>query len=221
MIRVPFLMILLTVSVSLPEMFSHYRLKQQAEALYAARDFSRAENVFRQLLLVAPEGKESSSAGFNLACALYMQKKYSDAAALFSSSREAKGAAAQPALNARFNEGSALAMKAFETSEKKSKRLLLHGSLGAFRRVLLSNPEDGDAKINYEIVRRALQELEEKHSPSSTSPEQRNSSRPETGIGRQVASRLLEKARQDESSMMQRIPRSPKAPQEGRNNKDW
>ncbi len=221
MIRLPFFLILLAISSSLPEMLSHYRLKQQAEALYEARDFSRAEHLFRQLLRIAPEGKEASAAGFNLACSLYMQKKYADAAALFASAREAKGVAGQTELNARFNEGSAIAMKAFETTEKSRKTALLRSSLGQFRRVLLNHPDDGDAKINYEIVRRALLELEKKLPPSSSSQEQKGGSHPETGIGKEVAGRLLEKARQDESSMMQRLPRSGKSSQEGRNNKDW
>jgi hypothetical protein len=222
MIRLPVLLLLTAFISSLPEMFSEYRLKVKANALYEEHAYSRAESAFRQILRTVPQGKEMAAAKFNLACTLYMQGKYPDAASLFAVTTASAGAKPATARHSLFNEGNSLAMIAIGTTEKTRKTELFRNSLARFKSVLLSDPDDGDAKINYEIVRRYLQELENpKPSPSSGSGKKSNA-HPDSGIGIDVATRMLEKAKQDESSLMRQIPRpGTAAKEESKDNRDW
>ncbi|EAT58299.1 tetratricopeptide repeat protein [Chlorobium ferrooxidans] len=222
MIRLSVLFLFVTLTSSIPEMFSEYRLKLKADALYNAHDYSRAENAYRQLLRTGSEPKGAASSRYNLACALYMQGKYREAASLFAHKAAYTPQQQATARKSLFNEGNALAMSAINTREKTEKTELFRRSLARFKSVLLGDPDDGDAKINYEIVQRYLQELESPPpQPSSGSGNPANA-HPDSGIGSDVASRILEKAQQDESSLMRQIPRSSKAPaEESRNNRDW
>jgi len=222
MIRLPVLLLFIAYFSSLPEMLNEYRLKVKADALYEERAYSRAENAFRQLLRTVPEGKDAVTARFNLACTLYMQGKYSEAAALFSHKQPYTPDANPTARKSLFNEGNSLAMNALATRDKTRKTELFRNSLARFKSVLLGDPDDGDAKINFEIVRRYLQELESPPSPPSSGSEKKNNANPDSGIGSDVAARILEKAQQDESSLMRQIPRPGKAAgEENNDNRDW
>ncbi|MEI6847554.1 MAG: tetratricopeptide repeat protein [Chlorobiaceae bacterium] len=221
MIRLPILLYLITVTFFWSDMFREYRLKLKAYYLYEKHDYSKAETIFSQLLRIVPEGKESASIRFNLACAVYMQGKYSNAAKMFTSKAMHKTEEYTSVKKSRFNKGNSLAMTAIETSEKKQKTELFRNSLAYFKLILLENPDDGDTKINYEIVQRYLQELEHPQPQSSSKSKKNSDTRHNSVVDINVAARLLEQAQQNESLLMRRIPRRGTTATPKSENKDW
>ncbi|MEI6757748.1 MAG: tetratricopeptide repeat protein [Chlorobium sp.] len=223
MIPLTALLLALSLFSSMQELLQHYRMQLKGEALYEERSYSKAEDVFRELISLLPEQEERVAARFNLACALYMQGKYPEASTLFAHLKNNPDKVREPAMRSLFNEGNALAMTALGSKEKQRKTVLFRYSLDRFKSVLINNPGDGDAKINYEIVRRYLHELETpEHAPSSSGSGKKGDGQPESAISKSVANRLLEKTQQDESSMMQQLPRAGRSSTEGhKNNRDW
>ena len=218
-------MLLLAVPTvtSMQEMLSEYRSQQQALSLYQRHAYSEAETAFRQLLPTLKTNEDKRAASYNLACTLYMQGNYKEAAPLFSLVSQSANDKRSVRSNALFNEGNTLAMQAFNNSSKADKRLLFSQSLKRFRQVLLTNPNDNDAKINYEIVERSLQELEQPR-PTATNAsiaQQKNRQQP-SAISSDVAKRLLEHAQNNESALMRQLSQqNQKSKQPPRNNKDW
>ncbi|NTV06578.1 MAG: tetratricopeptide repeat protein [Chlorobiaceae bacterium] len=221
MILLNTLLLVFALAPSMQEMLREYRLQLKADALYERRAYSEAESVFRQLEAL-PEQKERGDASFNLACALYMQGKYHDAATLFALRTKPESKNRDVRLKAIFNEGNALAMKAIGSSGKAEKITLFRQSLNRFKALLLTNPDEGDAKINYEIVRRYLDELERSEHATASGSGKKSDTPPTSGISRNTAERLLENAQQDESALMRRLPRTGKSSAPGsKNNHDW
>lgn len=214
------LLLVFALAPSMQEMLREYRLQLKADALYEHRAYSGAESAFRQIAIL-PAQKGSASASFNLACALYMQGKYPESATLFSLSAKSGETQQEIKVKALFNEGNALAMRAVASNPKAEKQLLFRQSLNRFKAVLLTDPGENDAKINYEIVRRYLDELE-RPKQGASSPEKKSTPPPPGGISQETAARLLENARLEESALMQRLPQPGKAAaQGGKNNQDW
>jgi tetratricopeptide (TPR) repeat protein len=222
MILLHTLLLVFALAPSMQEMLMEYRLQLKADALYEQRAYSRAETVFRQLAAL-PDQKERGVASYNLACALYMQGKYPEAAALFGLSTKPDSKQQPLRVKSIFNEGNTLAMMAIGSKGKPQKRLFFRQSLNRFKAVLLTDPDEGDAKINYEIVRRYLDELDKSEHASSSSSQKKSAASPTTsGISQNTAERLLQNARQDESTLMRRLPPSGKSAAEGsKNNLDW
>jgi RNA recognition motif-containing protein len=215
------LLLVFALAPSMQEMFRDYRLQLKANALYEHRAYSMAEAAFRQLAAI-PERKESGAVNFNLACAVYMQGKYPEAATLFALKSKPQGKEREIRLKAMFNEGNALAMRAIGSSGKTEKKILFRQSLNRFKTVLLTEPAEGDAKINYEIVRRYLQELEKSEHASSSSSGKKNDAPPTSGISHNTADLLLDNAQQAESELMRQLPRTGKSTvQGGKNSQDW
>ncbi len=216
------LLLVVALASSMQEMLREYRLQLKAEALYERRAYREAETVFRQLVSITPAPQERAAASFNLACALYMQGKYPEAGTLFAGNTKPGNEHRENRLKAIFNEGNTLAMKAIGSSEKAQKNALFLQSLNCFKRVLLADPGDGDAKINYEIIHRFLDELENPKQSSSSTTKNKSSNQPASSIGKGIAERLLENAQQDESSLMRRLSGTGKsAAPNSKNNQDW
>ncbi len=220
MILLHTLLLVFALAPSMQEMLREYRLQLKADALYEHRAYSEAESAFRQIAAL-PTQKGSASASFNLACALYMQKKYPESVTLFALSAKPGSTRQDMKIKALFNEGNALAMKAVGSNQKAEKQLLFRQSLNCFKTVLLTEPGENDAKINYEIVRRYLDELERPRQGLSSS-ENKSAPPPPSGISQDTAERLLENARLEESALMQHLPKAGKAAARGsKNNQDW
>jgi len=203
-------------------MFHDYRLQLQASALYEKHAYSHAESTLRQLLSTLPEGEITTATTFNLACTLYMQGRYADAATMFAHKPKTASRHHEVELQSLYNEGNSLAMSAIGTSGKTGKTALFRNSLDRFKAVLLNNPNDGDAKINYEIVRRYLHELEAPKHGSSSGTAKKSKVEPKSGIGHDISERLLEHSQQDESSLMRQLPRNSATTAKGsHNNRDW
>ena len=221
MILLHTLLLMFALAPSLQEMLREYRLQLKADALYEQRAYHESETAFRQIATL-PDQKGRGAASFNLACALYMQGKYPEAATLFALSTKPDSKDSEIRVKAIFNEGNALAMMAIGSNGKAQKRVLFRQSLNRFKAALLTEPGEGDAKINYEIVRRYLDELDKSEHASSSSSDTKSAAPPPPGISQDSAERLLEHARQDESALMRHLPRTgTSAAQGGKNNLDW
>jgi hypothetical protein len=222
MIRLPALLLIVTIVSSMQEMMQDYRLQLRANSLYEKREYGKAERTFRQLLSTLPEGRKKTSTTYNLACAQYMQGKFMDASVMFAHKQATAGKSRDIELQSLFNEGNSLAMSAIGTPVKSRKTALFRNSLDRLKSVLLSNPNDGDAKINYEIVRRYLHELEPPQHSSSSSADNNGKTEPKSGISQDMAQRMLEHTQQDESSLMRQLPRNKSTAAKSRsNNLDW
>ncbi len=222
MIRLPALLLIVTLVSSMQEMLQDYRLQRRANSLYEKRDYGNAESTLRQLLSTTPEGEKKTSTTFNLACTLYMQGKFAGASAMFAHKPATAGKDRDIELQSLFNEGNSLAMSAIKTTAKSSKTVLFRNSLDRLKSVLLNNPNDGDAKINYEIVRRYLHELETPQRSSSSSTDNNSKTQTKSGISQDMTQRLLEHTQQDESTLMRQLPRNKStAAKSGSNNLDW
>ena len=216
------LLLAAALASSMQEMFREYRLQLKACDLYEQRAYSQAEAAFRHIAAVISMPQEKAVTSFNLACALYMQGKYAEAEPLFGINTAPDSDHREIRMKALFNEGNTLAMRALGSKAKAEKTALFRQSLNRFKRVLINDPYDGDAKINYEIVRRYLYELDMPQPSSSSGLEKKSSAQPASGIGKDVAQRLLDNARQDESSLMQQLSQKGRAAsQETRNTRDW
>ncbi|NTU96274.1 MAG: tetratricopeptide repeat protein [Chlorobiaceae bacterium] len=217
MLRVPVFLLLLLSAASIPEIFRDYRLMREGCASFERHSYPVAEAKFLELLRLNPQPVDSRAAAFNLACTWYMQGKYPQASSLFTRWPEQRDLK----LKSMFNQGNTLAMTAFASGDKNRKLQLFKSSLHLFRTVLLQDPGDGDAKINYEIVRRYIEELEQPPPAGSSGPGAGSGSRGQAGPNGDVADRLLQKAMEDESSLMRQIPGQKKTEAGRKNDKDW
>ncbi|GEM_PF-221225 len=224
MILLQTLLLAVSLLTSMQELFREYRLQRNAQSLYDRQAYPAAEEAFEKLATLNHRDSEAqSTAQFNQACALYMQGKFHDSATLFATSARQGRTNRELRQKAIFNDGNALAMKAVGNSAKAEKIMLFRQSLNRFKTALLTNPDDGDAKINYEVVRRYLQELETPEKGGASPQEQKKTTpEPSSGLNNSVASRLLNNAQQQESSLMRKLPRATSSSGQGsKNNKDW
>jgi len=222
MIKLPALLLIITFVSSMQEMLRDYRLELQANTFYEKHDYSRAELTLRQLLINLPEGKKTRSTTFNLACTLYMQVNYAEATYIFARKQKTTSELHDLELQSLYNEGNSLAMEAIETTVKSRKTALFRYSLDRLKSVLLNNPDDGNAKINYEIVRRYLHELEPPKLSSLSRKENHSNKQSKSDISQDMAKRLLEHAQLDEASVMKQLPRNKStAAKSGISKRDW
>ena len=138
MILLHTLLLVFALAPSMQEMLSEYRLQLKANALYEHRAYSGAETVFRHIAAL-PEQKSNASASFNLACSLYMQRKYPESATLFALSTKPDSKQPEVRVKAIFNEGNALAMIAVGNNRKTEKQILFRQSLHRFKTILLTD----------------------------------------------------------------------------------
>ncbi|GMQ80755.1 MAG: hypothetical protein BMS9Abin05_0183 [Rhodothermia bacterium] len=126
---------------------------RRANALYEKEEFSQAATLYRQGVLdVQEKGPGIVHSGLlnNLGASLFKQGEYEQAASAFaSSSRMADNQ--ESAVRANYNAGNAAAMQQeFETA------------LEFYKSTLLSDPDNEDAKFNYEYVKRQLEEQQQR-----------------------------------------------------------
>jgi len=153
-------------------------------------------------------------------------KHYREAADLYRSVRSDTTAIGAINRNACYNEGNALAMKAFGMSSGNEKTALLQNALGCYRSALAADPKMTDARINYEIVMRAL------HPPSSpprNAPPKEHNRQPgsppppaaASPLNSEVSNLLLDRARQEEKEMLRKYYRKGSARPASKESRDW
>ncbi|MGD9763676.1 MAG: VWA domain-containing protein [Candidatus Binatia bacterium] len=127
--------------------------------LYADRQYEAAASQYGEGLIDAPGSVELQ---FNLATALYKQEKYADAIQTF----EKVAASGEPTWIARaaYNAGNAryrLGASA-EQSDAQAALASWEAALADYKRAMVADPDDTDAKFNHEFVERKIAELKQK-----------------------------------------------------------
>lgn len=115
--------------------------------LYAAGKLDDAMAAYVKAKGRKPEAPEIT---YDVGNVLYRQKKYDEATAEYG--RAATGSPAAVAARSHYNRGTALA------SARK-----LPEAIEAFKQAMRLDPKDEDAKWNYEVVKRQLEEQQKKH----------------------------------------------------------
>jgi tetratricopeptide (TPR) repeat protein len=192
-----------------------YNLFRSANRDNQAGQYASATRQYRQLLDSYPAGILRCEASFNLACAEYGMKHYRRAAELFAGLPPGNSTLSR---TAGYNQGNALAMEAFMNPKTASHQELLGRALACYRRALLENPQNGDARINYEIVLRAMQHRQPP-APAPQGGSTPNGSGQDSGTA--VSNLILESARQEEARQMRKYFKPLPSKQSERNQPDW
>jgi Ca-activated chloride channel family protein len=130
----------------------------EGNQLYATGKYDEAASKYGEGLIDAPA---SPMLQFNLATALYKQEKYDDALAALAkveaSGPRWVGPAAYNAGNARYRQGAAT-----EAKDPQATIASWEQALADYKRAMVADPNDVDAKFNHELVTRKLAELRKK-----------------------------------------------------------
>ncbi len=133
---------------------------REGNRLYDAGKYDDAVQRYNQALVDEPD---SPALHFNLGDARYKSGKYDDALASFGKAAPGDSAPARTARvaynvgNTKFRQGEAM-----ESSEPQKALALWSEALLDYRRALGADPDDGDAKFNYELVERKIAALRKK-----------------------------------------------------------
>lgn len=125
---------------------------RQGNTLYAQEQYEEAAAMYREGIVTAQEGGPGAvHSGLlnNLGAALYRSGDAEQAGIAFASAAS-MALAPDDLVRASYNAGNA----AFQTEQ-------LEASLEHFRRALLTDPTNADAKFNYEFVKRRLDEQQQ------------------------------------------------------------
>jgi len=121
---------------------------RRGNLLYEQGEYEAAESAYRSALAALPDstGEVYAALQNNLGAALYRQNEFTDAQAAFTRAHEAAPSDEERA-RALFNAGNAAARDGS-----------LETAMDFFRRTLLTDPSFQEARANYEIIHRQLQE---------------------------------------------------------------
>jgi tetratricopeptide (TPR) repeat protein len=215
--RVLLLLITLFSLEAVKSNLDQYTLFRKANRQAQAGQYTTAVKQYRQLLDRYPAGLLRCEASFNLACAEYGMKHYRRAAEQFAALPPGNSDLSR---TAGYNQGNALVLEAFRSHKGANQQELLARALSCYRRSLLENPQNADARINYEIVLRAMQ----RRQPPPPSPAPQGGGSPD-GKGQDgggaVSQLILENARQEEARQLRKYFKPlPTKPAE-QNQPDW
>jgi hypothetical protein len=214
-------LVLLFSLSDLPSAVRQYRMFLEAYDRQRTGNLAGASQGYASLLAAYPDGFFKREALFDLAGAEYGLKRYQQASTIYAGLQADKG---RIGAHASYNRGNALATIAFANPKAHDYPEQLRNSIACYRRALLANPQDIDARINYEIVIRALRRLTPPPSPASGGGGGKGA--PGQGPGHQslnsdVSNLLLDNARQEEGRMMRRYFRPAPPRQSPKEQKDW
>jgi len=136
---------------------------RRGNALYEQEQYAEAAQLYQEALKdVQAEGQGVVHAGLlnNLGASLFRQGHYEQAVSAFAGSVR-MGSDLKDAVRASYNAGNAAAMQQ-----------QLETALDAYRSALLCDPDNEDAKFNYEFVKRQLQEQREQSDGNQENQEQ-------------------------------------------------
>jgi tetratricopeptide (TPR) repeat protein len=205
---------------SIPSAVRQYRMFLDAYDRQQKGDARGARQSYATLLARHPDSFLLREAQFNLAGTEYSLNRYREASAIYAGLQPVKGAIG---VNASYNRGNALATVAFANPKAHDYQEQLRSSLACYRRALLVDPRDIDARINYEIVLRALRSLAPPPSSSAggggkgspgNQPQQQ-------ALSSDVSNLVLGNARQEEGQMMRKYFRPAPPRQNPKEQKDW
>jgi tetratricopeptide (TPR) repeat protein len=215
----PLLIALFSIS-AVQSNIEQYRLFREAGTHEKNGNHAASIRSYRTLLDRYPAGLLRCEASFNLADAEYGLKHYRRAADLFESLPSGD---ADLSRQAGYNRGNSLAMAAFATPKAHDYQILLGRALACYRRALMDNPRNADARINYEIVLRAIRRLSPP--PPAPAPERggggKNGGQSTPGLSTDVANMILINARQEEARQMHKYFRPVQPRKSGEDQPDW
>ncbi len=213
-------LILLFSLSDLPSAVRQYRMFLEAYDRQRTGDLAGARQGYTALLTGYPAGFFKREALFDLAGAEYGLNRYLQASTIYAGLQADRG---RIGARASYNRGNALATIAFANPKARDYPEQLRSSIACFRRALLANPQDNDARVNYEIVFRALRKLTPPPSPSSGGGGKGAPGRGSgpSGLSSDVSNLLLDNARQEEGRMMRRYFRPAPPRQSPKEQKDW
>jgi tetratricopeptide (TPR) repeat protein len=215
----PLLIALFSIS-AVQSNLEQYRLFSEAGKYEKSDDHAAAIRSYRALLDRYPAGLLRCEASFNLADTEYGLKHYRRAAEMFESLPSGNATLSR---QSGYNRGNALAMAAFENRKAHNYQELLGRALACYRRALLDNPRNADARINYEIVLRAMRPLSPP--PPAPAPQGggggKNSGPSTPGLSSDMANMILINARQEESRQMHKYFKPVQPRKSGEDQPDW
>lgn len=196
---------------------------------YTHQNFREAEIYYRKGLI-----KDSTSFGsnYNLSSALYMQKDYDGALKSMDRVKEVADGT-EKAADYWFNRGNADLQKQDYASAVQD-----------FKRSLLKNPDDEDAKESYEYAKLMLQNQQnggggqndqnqdqqnqqdqqnndQQQEPQQDEQNQQQSMQDRQEMSRENAEQLLDAAMQDEKEVQERVQQMMQVQSKGKLDKDW
>jgi Ca-activated chloride channel family protein len=133
-------------------------LVREGNRLYHEKKYNEAEVSYRKALELSP----TEEASFNLGDALYKQGKFEESEKIFQT-LSAQGADKTELADSYHNLGNSY------LQSKKYKE-----GLEAFKNSVLNNPNDPDAKYNYEYARRLLQQQQEQKKKDDQKKDDKN-----------------------------------------------
>ena len=205
---------------SIPSAIRQYRMFAEAYDRQRNGDLAGARQGYALLLARYPDGFFRQETLFNLAGTEYGLHRFQQASSIYSGLQPIKGALGG---HASYNRGNALATIAFSNRKSPDFPTQLKQALACYRKALVADPMNTDARINYEIVLRALRVVTPPPSPSSGGGGKGGSGQgaSQQKISSDVSRLILDNARQNESQMMRRYFKPTKPRQTPREEQDW
>lgn len=130
---------------------------RKGNKLYSQKDYANAESEYKKAIDI---NTKSTVANYNYGLAQYKQKNYNGAVKTFTDlSKKVKNTDTLSKIY--YNLGNAYREMAAESLQKKNQAVMsqLQQALGAYKKAILLNPDDKDAKINYYITKEFLEKL--------------------------------------------------------------
>ena len=158
------------------------RSVKEGNLLYNKGEFKQALEKYEDALLKLPE---SDIVNFNTGSALYKNEKYNEAISHFEKSMLSDDSSLQQ--KASFNLGNSRYKYGISKEESDLQQAvdLLGQALNNYKRSLELNPDDEDAKYNYEFVKKELARLQEKLKKQNKQCQLPNKQQEKGGEGKQ------------------------------------
>ena len=196
-----------------------YRMFADAYERQQNGDLNGASEGYAALLSGYPDGFFRNEARFDLAVIQHTRNRFAQASEIYAGLQPVKG---QIGINASYNRGNALASMAFSNPKAPDYPDQLRNALACYRRALLGDPNHTEARINYEIVLRALRSITPHQAPSGGGGTGAPGRQPQRqGLSSDVSNLVLGNARQDEGQMLRRYFRPAPPRQIPKEAKDW
>ncbi|MFP4522810.1 MAG: tetratricopeptide repeat protein, partial [Fibrobacterota bacterium] len=151
-----------------------YRKALEIKKEEKEKDSKEAAGLFKEALSHYEKGKiiepDESRLSYNTGNARFQLGEYDKAAEEYTKALD--GASAKLRKDAHFNRGNSRVFSVLKDPSKKEAEKLLKGALDDYKKVLLEDPDDYDAKANFEITGKILEKLEEMRQEQKQNQEQ-------------------------------------------------
>ncbi|NTU67755.1 MAG: hypothetical protein HGB02_02615 [Chlorobiaceae bacterium] len=204
----------------IPSAVRQYQIFADAYDRQRNGDPGAASRGYADLLARYPGSFFRNEALFDLAVIRQAKGQTQQASAIYAGLQAVKGPIG---VNAAYNQGNLLATTAFANPKAPDYPARLRNALAFYRRALTGDPNHADARINYEIVLRALRTIEPPRAPAGggqgagspgNQPQQQE-------LSSDVSNLVLGNARQDEGQMMRKYFRPAPPRQLPKEEKAW